>query len=420
MRVVAMAVPTDAQGPGSVPLSRKMEVMTSVAIHYGAADPLVLEVDRAALVADLAGPQGVAGADAARLVAAATAAPPDGPPLAVHAVPGDRVVIAVSGSPPQARHVVAAVTRQLEDAGVSSSDIGILHAGPLAIGLEQAREFHPATTAETAYLAADDAARPLHLARELVDADVVVPVGAWAYDAALGGRSLDGELWPAFGRQECLDALACDLARRGRRALSPWLENLQTLTWNLGSVSCLRLVAGRGGTLAGAMFGQAGAAARRARQAAEAWAPTVDRPADLALCSLSLATAGFATIARAVAAAARITRPQGTICIATVAAEPPGTVVTRWRQGAPLGPLLKEARCSGDRDLVADAVVARFLARGLADRRLVLLSGLDEGTVEDLGFGYAATPGAIARLARRSESVAVLHEADLMLPRLAS
>lgn len=393
--------------------------MDHVELSYGATEPLVLDVARAALIANLVGPAGSSGTAAARLVAAATGAPPDGPPLSAYAVPGDRVVIAVAGALPQARPVVTAVMEQLAGASVDQTDMTVLHAGPAVAGLASAQEFHADTVAETAYLAADEAGRPLHVARALVDADVVVTVGEWSYDARLGGRSLGGELWPAFGRAECDAALMLDLARRGRRALRPWADNVRTLTWQLGVTSCLRLVAGRGGTLACATFGTADSAARRARQAASAWAPAVAAPVDLAICSLSQPAAGFDTIARAVAAAARITRPGGTICVACAAGEAPGPVVTRWRQGAPLQALVREACASGDPSLVADAVTARFFARALDDRRLVLLSKLDESAVEDLEFGYAATPDTVARLARRSGSVAVLHEADLMLPHLA-
>jgi len=46
------------------------------------------------------------------------------------------------------------------------------------------------------------------------------------------------------------------------------------------------------------------------------------------------------------------------------------------------------------------------------------LSALEESTVEDLEFGFADTPAVVARLARRAESLVVLHEADRMFPRL--
>ena len=82
-------------------------------------------------------------------------------------------------------------------------------------------------------------------------------------------------------------------------------------------------------------------------------------------------------------------------------------------------PLVREALASGDPTLIADAVVTRFFAQALGDRRLVLLSDLDQGIVEDLEFGHATNPEAVERLAHRADSLVVLHEADRMLPRRA-
>jgi hypothetical protein len=91
-------------------------------------------------------------------------------------------------------------------------------------------------------------------------------------------------------------------------------------------------------------------------------------------------------------------------------------ILTRWRQGAPLEGLVHEAVASRDPVLVADALLTRLFARALDDRRLVLLSNLGEEAVEELEFGYAASPEVIERLAHRAERLAVLAEADRCLP----
>ena len=78
---------------------------------------------------------------------------------------------------------------------------------------------------------------------------------------------------------------------------------------------------------------------------------------------------------------------------------------------------MDEALESGDEKLEQDALTSWLFSRALGDRRLVLLSSLDESTVEELECGFAATPEAIERLAHDSSSVAILHEADRMLPR---
>jgi hypothetical protein len=280
--------------------------------------------------------------------------------------------------------------------------------------------FLPADDVQTSYVAADAAGRPIHLARTLVDADVVVSVGAWNWDAALGCESPTGELWPAFSRQACRQRLVRDLALRGRRAVADWQACNGEAIWQLGMTASLRLVPGRRGTLAAACFGLPNVAARRARRAAADWRPELPGRAALTIASLSNPAGGLSAVLRAVAAAARTTAPGGTICVASRLAESPGVIFARWREGASLEGLVREAVATGDQALIADAFRTRFFARCLGGRRLVLLSELDETTLDDLEIGHAATPEVVERLAHRAESVVVLHEADRMLPRVAA
>lgn len=387
-------------------------------------EPLDLELPEGTLVTECHGPAGETGNAAARLVTAAVGSPGHGPPLGAHVVPGDRVMIAVAGNIPEPVAVLEALTACLHDAGVEPADIGVLRAAPLMRPSSQEPAcgpgeglFDPSIESATAYLAADADARPLYLARQLVDADVVVAVGGFGWDASLGGRSPEGELWPSFGRSQNREQFAAALARRGRGGLLDWRAALHDITWQLGVGASLRLVAGRSGSLHAAVFGLPEEATRLAREASAAWRPLVEEPADLTVATLSGEATSLSAAVRAIAAAARITHPEGTICLVGSVNEPPGIVLTRWRQGAPLGPLLKEALGSRDPALMADAAVTRQFARALGDRRLVLWCGLDEAVVEDLGFGHAAELAVVERLAARADHVVVLHEADRMLPR---
>ena len=401
--------------------------MHSIQLPYGGDEPLLIEPAHGTEFALCEGPAGETGMAAEELVATALSSPADGPPLDAHVVPGDRVVVAVSGTVPQADAVMAAITARLAGAGVEMGDIKALFAEPLeplraggrpaaCPGAGQVAVFDPGNDADTAYLVADEAGNPLYLARSLVDADVVVAVGCWNWNAALGGRSLEGEIWPAFARRQCRQDLVRALARRGRHALTDWRTGMQDVTWQLGVCASLRLVPGRDGTLHAACFGLPDAAGRRARAAAAAWSPRVDDPVELSIASLSDPHADFTCVTRAVAAAARVTHPGGTICVASRVAAGPGLIFLRWRQGAPLEQLVHEAVGTGDSALIADALQTRLFARALGERRLVLLSDLEETAVEELGFGHAATPDVVDRLVHRANSLAVLRDADLMLP----
>ena len=397
-----------------------------ITLTYGAADPLVLEGLEGAEFTAFMPPRGSSGDAARSLAAAAVAAPAQSPPLTAHVVPGDRVAVALCGDVPEAAAIVSAVAETLASAGIDPAEIHVIKGprlGPAAGGTvafvptpSGCEAFDPTVEAATSYLAADEAGRPLYLARALVDADVVVSVGEWGWNAALGGRSLEGELWPTFSRAACRRDLQVALARRGRNALPDWKSGMHEIAWQLGVCASLRVVRGAAGSLAAAFFGLPDDAGRQARDAAAAWCPRITDPAAVSVCSLSEPTAGFGAITSAVAAAARVTRPGGTICVASRVAERPGIIFERWRQGAPLDGLVHEAVASGDAVLVADALQTRLFARALDDRRLVLLSDLDEATVEEFEFGFAATPEVVERLAHRAESVVVLPEADRCFP----
>ena len=400
-----------------------------ILLDYGCADPLVLEPSAADIAFDVRGPAGAGGAAATALVAGAIDSPRSGPPLVAHVVPGDRVALALCGRLPAEDEIVATICGRLASAGVSAGDLTILHAPPLtphpaadtaAPSLRAgAILFDPSQESGSAYLGPDAEGNPLHVARPLVEADVVVTVGLHGWDAGLGGATFDGELWPAFAPGADRADVLRKLARSGRKALAPLRERSREIGWQLGTMANLCVVPGRSGTLHAIEFGLARSAAREARRHAELWRPRLPGSARLTIASLAVPEAGLGALVRAVAAAARTTHPEGTICLASRFAATPGPVFQRWRQGVALVPLVREALASGDPTLIADAVVTRFFAQALGDRRLVLLSDLDQGIVEDLEFGHAANPEAVERLAHRADSLVVLHEADRMLPRQA-
>lgn len=388
-----------------------MSTRPAISLDWGAGTlPLALS---GATVFDLHGPSGVRGETACRLVREAVARPVDVPPLSTHVVPGDRVTIAVAGEVAEEDEVVAAVIDAVSKGGVAAADITVLRSA----------DFAAADDSRTGYLAADADARPIHLAREIIDADCVVAIGEWNWDASLGGRGIEGEIFPSFCRQAVREGLVRRLLGRRFAALVAWRDSLGEITRQLGLLASLRVIPGMGATIAAAVIGPPDSSRRAAREAARGWQPTVPTPVETSIASLRrprTEAPGFEHLLRGVAAAARITTPEGTICVASPIETPPGPVFTRWRQGVELGPLVREAIAGGEPAIIADAFLARRFDLALGGRRLVLLSSLDQETVEDLGFGHAESAETIERLARRARRVAVLHEADRMLPSIGS
>ena len=379
------------------------------------------------------GPEGVDVDASAALVRDALLQPVAGPPLPDHVVPGDKVVIAQAGNLPGGQllsdSIYLAILESLQAGGVSVDDVQLVTAPP-TIQLDDQYPtissipnhpfpttiFDPLNDSETAYLLADESGEPLHLARSLVDADVVLTVGCFGYDASLSGRSPGGEIWPDFARQNRREALVTSLLKNQRQALRQWRDEAEQITAQLGVLASLHLVAGNNQTLAGAAFGFPAASVTQSRFLAREWRPSSCSRSTLTIAGIADQLCGFTDLTRALAAAARVTSHDGTVCVACNMDQEPGLIFTRWRQGIELRMLLHEAADSDDIRLHMDALQTSLFARALGDRRLVLLSQLNQELVEDLDIGHAENPDAVNRLIRQNESVCVLHEANQLCP----
>ena len=410
----------------------------NIDLDYAAAGPLALAVGSASLLANLEGPAGLSPAALATALAETLSQPLSGPPLRQHVVPGDRVVIALPprlpGDTTTLDLVVQGLTESLAAGGVDPGDITFLVAPPLELlgpgesmdgdtaavpagAASQLTWFQPEVDDQTAYLLADAEGEPLHLARQLVDADVVVAVETFSHDPALGGRSPAGELWPGFARQDRRLTLARSLLENRRSVLEAWKRLAAAVTDQLGLLASLRLVPSRSHAVAGVAFGFPADATRHSRRLAQAWRPAIGQLAALTIAGISDPGCTLATLTRAVAAAAKATRPDGTICVACNLAGLPDGHFTRWRQGESLFTLAGDAADSDDPAIVGEALQTLLFARALGDRRLVLFSGLDEEMVESLDIGHADSPDAVNRLIRQADSLIVLHEAHRLCPR---
>ena len=407
-----------------------------VDLNYGSEDPLVIDSISSDAIVEIRGPEGVDADAAVGVIRDALLLPVAGPPLSKHVVPGDRVIIAQAGDLPGGTllsdSIYSAILEILQSGGVSPDDVQRIIAPPTmesdALSLSDELPsteiqnisttiFNRLIDSDTAYLSADEAGEPLHLAGALIDADVVLSIGSFGYDASLRGRSPEGELWPSFARQNRCQKFIKALLKKRQLTLHHWRDESEQITAQLGIMASLRLVAGNHQTLAGAAFGFPSASIAQSRAHAKGWRPTISSRSPLTIAGIPDRPCRFVELTRAVAAAARVTTHDGTICIACNMSEKPGIIFTRWRHGVDLPMLLREASDSEETVLLLDALHTSLFAQALENRRLVLLSHLDQEFVEDLDIGHAETPDAINRLIQQSESVTVLHEANRLCPK---
>ena len=417
-------------------LLSNIESILKVDLNYGSDDPLAIDSISPDAIVELRGPEGVDDDAAVDVIRDALLLPVAGPPLSEHVIPGDRVIIAQAGDLPGGTmlsdSIYSVILESLQSGGVSPDDVqriiapSIIKSDTSSLSQElpdteiqnlSTSIYNPLNDSDTAYLSADEAGEPLHLGRALIDADVVLSIGSFGYDASLCGRSPEGELWPSFARQTQCQKFIKALLKNRQRALHHWRDESEQINAQLGILASLRLVAGDHKTLAGAAFGFPISSIAQSKSYAKGWRPAISARSPLTIAGIPDRPCRFIEVTRAVAAAARVTTHDGTICIACNMKEEPGIIFTRWRHGIDLPMLLREASDSEETVLLLDALHTSLFAQALGDRRLVLLSHLDQEFVEDLDIGYAETPAAINRLIQQSESVTVLHEANRLCPK---
>ncbi len=225
--------------------------------------------------------------DTRERVRRALESPIDYPPLRQVVVPGDRVVVPIDPSLPDAPIVLASIAEILDEVGVES--VAAIVDGrqpgaaevPLPPGVE--RIIHdPTDRTSMAYLANTTAGRRIYLNRRLADADCVVPVGRIGPDDALGLRGPWSVIEPGLSDTTPVPR---SLLRAAEQGPSDPDESIE-VSWLLGSQFQVGGIPGETGLLV-VVSGQTSALRdRSATLLDETWGFSVDDRADLVLAGL--------------------------------------------------------------------------------------------------------------------------------------
>ncbi len=167
-------------------------------LRYGNESSLTLELPDGVLLAHCQSPSGPELAELlVETVDRALAQPLDFPSLALAAVPGDKVALALDRGVPHAATIVARAIAALLHAGVTPHSITLVRAfaepgedapHPLSLVLPEVRELvgdaihDPDNRESLSYLGAGANAKPIYIDRFLHDADLVIPIGCLRHD----------------------------------------------------------------------------------------------------------------------------------------------------------------------------------------------------------------------------------------------
>ena len=272
----------------------------------------------------------------------------------------------------------------------------------------------PADRARRAYLASTKAGRRVYLNRSAVDADQLVVLTGPHFDPVLGYAGAEGAVYPALSDTDTRrqwDASATsdaptDHARPVRREAGE-------VSWLLGAPFYVQVIEGQGDDIVHVVGGPADTAADGRRWLDRCWRASASETADVVIATMTgdPKRQTIADMARALACAARVVRPDGAIALLCEATPTLGEGFRGMTEfDAPQAALeaLRESQ-------PADWPAALLWLEAVRHARVYLLSGLPHETAESLFTTPIGHARQVQRLIDAGGSVVVLPDAHKLL-----
>ncbi len=364
-----------------------------VPIEYGR-ERVTVEVDPGRLVtlerADAPPPL----ADPVQAVRDALESPLRYPPLRRALTPDDHVTVVIDEHLPRLPEMITAVLRHITAAGVDPSAITLVcpptdsrqpWIEDLPEDLEDVHlEVHdPADRRKLAYLATTRGGRRVYLNRSAVDADQLVLLTGPRFDPRLGYAGAAGAVYPALSDADTRAAWDGDVHLEApAEGAWPVQREADEVAWLLGAPFLVQVIEGAGDAVVQVLGGTADTAADGRHWLDRCWRATVTEPADVVVATIAgdPARQGIDDMARALACAARVVRPDGAIVLLCATAPALGEGFQRMQQADDAEEALALLRGAPP----ADWPAACQWLEAVRSARVYLLSGLPDETAEAL------------------------------------
>jgi nickel-dependent lactate racemase len=397
----------------------------SISLSYGRHGNFMCEVDPRRVVAHHSGPAQCAGLS--KKVRTALESPLDFPALSQVCIPGDNVVVALDRHTPCAAELVVEIWTMLESRGVDAAAVEILQPAALdSVPLVDPRlnlpepvksQFRwtihdPTDPKRQAYLAATARGERIYLARELVEADVVLSVGMIAYDPVLGYRGTSSVFYPGLSNTEAvIRSRGEGHSELGPDDERPLRQLIDEIAWLLGTQFSIQVLPASGGGAADIVAGAYDRVFRKGKQLlAGYWQVALDARADMVVAAVDADSAGHGwdQIGAALATARNLVAKGGKIVLLSeLDAEPEIGIELIRKSESPrsaLAPIRKTAP--------VDMISARQFASAADWARVYLVSKLPAGMVDELFMVPIENDRELARLLGGEDSCVILGSAQ--------
>jgi len=248
------------------------------------------------------------------------------------------------------------------------------------------------------YLATTKQGRRVYLNRTAVDADQLIVVSRRFYDPLLGIGGAEGAIYPALSDGETQKTLAKKLSMTAPDdTLWPIQLEAREVAWLLGAPFFVQVIEGPGNELANILGGVIDSSAEGQRLLNARWRVEVKEPADMVIAEVGgdPSTHSFADLARALAGASRVVKPEGKIVLVSEASPELGPGAALLRQADTADDALRLLKEMQPYDLPAAFQWACAAQRA----SLYLLTKLPAGIVEEMLATPLTQASDVARLA---------------------
>jgi nickel-dependent lactate racemase len=194
------------------------------------------------------------------------------------------------------------------------------------------------------YLATTRPGRRIYLNRTAVDADQLVVLSKRGYDPRLGYSGAEAAIFPALSDRATLQEVADKLTMAApSKNSSPLRHEATEVAWLLGAPFLVQVIEGSENEVAHVVGGPVESSAEGRRLLDARWRIEVEQPADTVIATLPGDPSGqdFATLARALACAARVVKAGGHIVLLTEAKLASGPEIELLRHAGEPGQLLQ-------------------------------------------------------------------------------
>jgi hypothetical protein len=270
----------------------------------------------------------------------------------------------------------------------------------------------PNSESDCHYLATTMGGERVYLAKELLDAEVVISIGQVAFDAVIGYRGTNSVFYPGLASP---GAKAKALGQ-GHRELGPENERplrqlIDEVAWLLGTQFTVQVVPALHGGSAHVLAGQSESVLQKGKELVNRhWLVELDYRAEIVVVGVEEDAAGhgWAQIGRALATARNLVVKGGRIVVLSDLAEPPGEGLSLLMRYEDPAEGLRPLRQAAPEDLMP----ATELAEAVAWANVYLLSRLDSGVVEDVFMVPLESEAEVNRLLGLSERILFLPSAQ--------